>query len=66
MVSSTANDPLDIRSEDLKGDMAKVERKLDSLLVKQDVNSMRQMGHLATKYMGKQNDFQGGTPGKGF
>ena len=41
--------------------MAKVERKLDSLLVKQDVNSMRQMGHLATKYMGKQNGFQGGT-----
>eukprot|EP00090_Calanus_glacialis_P033333 TRINITY_DN5532_c0_g1_i2.p1 TRINITY_DN5532_c0_g1~~TRINITY_DN5532_c0_g1_i2.p1 ORF type:complete len:317 (-),score=72.89 TRINITY_DN5532_c0_g1_i2:49-999(-) len=61
VVSSTANDPLDIRSEDLQGDMAKVERKLDSLLVKQDVNSMRQMGHLATKYMGKQNGFQGGT-----
>eukprot|EP00091_Calanus_sinicus_P012421 TRINITY_DN2801_c0_g1_i2.p1 TRINITY_DN2801_c0_g1~~TRINITY_DN2801_c0_g1_i2.p1 ORF type:complete len:317 (-),score=72.75 TRINITY_DN2801_c0_g1_i2:57-1007(-) len=61
VVSSTANDPLDLGSEDLQGDMAKVERKLDSLLVKKDVNSMRQMGHLATKYMGRQNGFQGGT-----
>jgi len=60
VVSSTANDPLDLRSEDLQGDMVKVERKLDSLLVKQDVNSIRQIGHLATKYMGKHNGFQGG------
>jgi len=61
VVSSTANQTLRVGSQDLQGDMAKVERKLDSALVQQDVESMIRMGHLATKYMGKQNGFQGGT-----
>ena len=61
VVSSTANDPLRLRTQQLQGDLRKLERKLDSSLVEQDVSGIVRMGHLATKYMGKQNGFQGGT-----
>jgi len=61
VVNSTANDKLQLRPEILQGDLNMVERKLDSLLVEQDVNSITRVGHLATKYMGKQNGFLGGT-----
>eukprot|EP00092_Neocalanus_flemingeri_P007307 GFUD01007892.1.p1 GENE.GFUD01007892.1~~GFUD01007892.1.p1 ORF type:complete len:317 (+),score=81.06 GFUD01007892.1:128-1078(+) len=61
VVSSTANDPLQLRTQDLQGDLRKVERKLDSFLMEQDVSGITRVGHLATKYMGKQNGFQGGT-----
>jgi len=61
VVNSTANDPLQLRLQDLQGEMVKVEKKLDSSLVKQDVMSITRVGHLATKYMSKQNGFQGGT-----
>jgi len=61
VVSSTANDPLKLRKKDLQGDLSKVDRKLDSYLLEQDVSGITRMGHLATKYMGKQNGFQGGT-----
>jgi len=61
VVNSTANDPLQLRLQDLEGEMVKVEKKLDSSLVKQDVMSITRVGHLATKYMSKQNGFQGGT-----
>lgn len=61
VVSSTASDPLQLRLQDLEGEVGKVERKLNSSLARQDVNGITRLGHLTSKYLGKNNGFQGGT-----
>jgi len=61
VVNSTANDPLQLRLQDLQGEIRKLEEKLDFSLVQQDVLGMRRIGQLATKYMSKQNGLKGGT-----
>jgi len=61
IVHSTANDPLEVSSDDITGDVKKVNKKLDRILLKQDVEGLKRLGHLATKYMGKHNGWQGGT-----
>ena len=61
IVHSTANEPLAVSSKDIIGDIKKVNRKLDRVLLKNDVEGLKRLGHFATKYMGKHNGWQGGT-----
>ena len=38
-----------------------MQSNISRFLIRQDVEGLRRLGHLATKYMGKQNGWEGGT-----
>jgi len=61
IVHSSANEPLKVSRQELSGDVRRVNRKLDRYLIKQDVDGLKRLGKLATKFMGKHNGWQGGT-----
>jgi len=61
IVHSSANEPLQLSRQELTGDIGSVNRKLDRFLIQQDVAGLRRLGQLATKYMGRQQGWQGGT-----
>jgi len=60
VVNSTATNSLKLEATDLQGDLRKVDRKLNRMLVNEDVKSIERMGRLTTRYMGKQNNLKGG------
>ena len=56
VVNSTANTPVRLDRVEIEeaGDMALLNRRIDRQLIRQDVEGIKRLGRLATKYMGKQ------------
>merc|ERR1711936_320485 len=60
IVHTSANDPLRVDRNDINGNITAVNRKIDRSLIKHDVDGLKRLGQLASKYMGKQNGWRGG------
>ena len=61
IVHSSAGEPLRVEKEDVRGDISSVDRRLDRFLMRRDVEGLRRVSQLASKYMGQQHGWQGGT-----
>lgn len=57
VVNSTANTPVSLDRVEIEEtrDMTKLNRRIDRKLIRQDVEGIKRLGRLATKYMGKQS-----------
>ena len=57
VVNSTANTPVSLDRGEIEeaGDMTRLNRRIDRQLIRQDVEGIKRLGRLATKYMGKQS-----------
>ena len=63
VVNSTANTPVSLDRREVAEirDIARLNRRIDRQLIRQDVEGLKRLGRLATKYMGKQGGGGGGT-----
>jgi len=57
VVNSTANTPVSLDKKEIEEarDMTRLNRRIDRQLIRQDVEGIKRLGRLATKYMGKQS-----------
>ena len=57
VVNSTANTPVSLDRAEIEEaqDMTRLNRRIDRQLIRQDVEGIKRLGRLATKYMGKQS-----------
>ena len=62
VVNSTANTPVSLDRAEIEEarDMTRLNRRIDRQLIRQDVEGIKRLGRLATKYMGKQSGAGGG------
>jgi len=62
VVNSTANTPVSLDRREVAEirDIARLNRRIDRQLIRQDVEGLKRLGRLATKYMGKQGGGGGG------
>lgn len=61
IVHSSASEPLQVGGEEVRGDIRAVDRRLDRYLMRRDVEGLARVSRLASKYLGQQHGWQGGT-----